>query len=236
MTERFCTILEFPFSVPKNTLGKTMVPPWYHERMRTSITSTRHGKRNGEKPAASGTFVLRLDPRLHAVLRAEAAAAGTSLNDWCGRVLAAPGCGGLAPASKVIHAIRSHRETDLLGVVAYGSFARGELAAGSDVDLLVVLAGRVPITRVLYREWEGVVPDWEGREVDLHFVHLPEAGDPVSGTWAEAAVGGIVLHDRDLTVSRRLIEIRSRIAAGELVRRVAQGQPYWIHEGRDAKS
>jgi predicted nucleotidyltransferase len=113
--------------------------------------------------------VLRLDPRLHDVLRAEAAAAGTSLNDWCGRVLSTPGCGGLEPASKVILAIRSHQETDLVGVVAYGSFARGELAAGSDVDLLVVLAGRVPITRALYRAWEGVVPDWEGREVDLHF-------------------------------------------------------------------
>ena len=204
--------------------------------MRTSITSTQPGRRNRSKPPASGTFVLRLDPRLHGVLRAEAAAAGTSLNDWCGRVLSTPGCGGLEPASKVILAIRSHQETDLVGVVAYGSFARGELAAGSDVDLLVVLAGRVPITRALYREWEGVVPDWEGREVDLHFVHLPEAGDPVSGTWAEAAVGGIVLHDRDLAVSRRLIDIRSRIAAGELVRRMAQGQPYWIDECYDAKS
>ena len=204
--------------------------------MQTSITSTRRGQPKGAKPPASGTFVLRLDPRLHAVLRGEAASAGTSLNDWCGRVLSAPGCGGLEPASKVILAIRSHQEADLVGVVAYGSFARGELAAGSDVDLLVVLAGRVPITRALYREWEGVVPDWEGREVDLHFVHLPEAGDTVSGTWAEAAVGGIVLHDRDLTVSRRLIDIRSRIAAGELIRRMAQGQPYWIHERRDEKS
>jgi hypothetical protein len=79
------------------------------------------------------------------------------------------------------------------------------------------------------------VPDWEGREVDLHFVHLPEAGDPVSGSWAEAAVCGIVLSDRDLVVSRRLNAIRGRIAAGELVRRMAQGQPYWIHEAGDAK-
>jgi len=204
--------------------------------MRTSITSTRRGQPKGAQPPASGTFVLRLDPRLHAVLRGDAAAAGTSLNDWCGRVLAAPGCGGLEPASNVIRAIRSHQEANLLGVVAYGSFARGELAAGSDVDLLVVLAGRVPITRALYREWEGVVPDWDGREVDLHFVHLPEAGGPVSGTWAEAAVGGIVLHDRDLTVSRRLVDIRGRIAAGEFVRRMAQGQPYWIHECHDEKS
>ena len=47
---------------------------------------------------------------------------------------------------------------------------------------------------------------------------------------------GIVLYDHDLLVSRRLIDIRSRIAGGELTRRMAQGQPYWIHEERDAKS
>ena len=203
--------------------------------MRPSITSTKRPGGDGPQPSASGTFVLRLDPGLHAALRAEAAAAGTSLNDWCGRLLAAPGGGGLEPAARVLRVIRAGMGNDLRGIVAYGSFARGELTAGSDVDLLVIVANRVPITRGLYREWEGVVPQWEGREVDLHFVHLPDASAPVSGSWAEAAVCGIVLYDRDLDVSRRLIEIRSRIAAGELVRRVAQGQPYWIHEGRDAQ-
>jgi hypothetical protein len=58
----------------------------------------------------------------------------------------------------------------------------------------------------------------------------------VSGTWAEAAVCGIPLSDRDLVVSRRLIEIRTRIARGDLVRRMSQGQPYWVREGRDAES
>jgi hypothetical protein len=120
-------------------------------------------------------------------------------------------------------------------LVVYGSFARGELAAGSDVDLLVVLAAGVPITRSLYREWDGAVPSWNGREIDLHFVHLPDPADRVSGSWAEAAVCGIVLYDRDLAVSRRLIAIRERIAAGELTRKMAQGQPYWVHEDRDAQ-
>ena len=99
-----------------------------------------------------------------------------------------------------------------------------------------MLADGVKITRSLYRQWDDAVPAWEGREVDLHFVHLPACGDSVSGSWAEAAVCGIVLYDRGLVVSRRLIEIRGRIAGGELVRRMAQGQPYWIHEGRDAQS
>lgn len=191
--------------------------------------------RQRSQPAASGRFVLRLKPRLHGLLRDEAEAAGTSLNEWCSRGLAAPGAAGLAAASDVVVAIRAGLGGDLLGLVVYGSFARGEQTAGSDVDLLVVLASRVTITRSLYRQWEGVVPAWEGREVDFHFVHLPDAAEPVSGSWAEAGVCGIVLYDRDLVVSRRLIEIRGRIAAGELVRRMAQGQPYWIYEGLDAK-
>jgi hypothetical protein len=57
----------------------------------------------------------------------------------------------------------------------------------------------------------------------------------VSGSWAEAAVCGIVLYDRSLAVSRRLIAIRERIAAGRLVRRMSQGQPYWIDEDADAQ-
>ena len=204
--------------------------------MKSSTTQGRPRTKHGSSSAASGTFVLRLDPRLHAVLRHEAVAAGTSLNEWCSLSLAAPGAAGLSAAAEVVVMIRAGLGADLLGVVAYGSFARGELAAGSDVDLLVVLSEGVKITRSLYRQWDGVVPAWEGREIDLHFVHLPDRDNPVSGTWAEAGVCGIVLYDHDLLVSRRLIDIRSRIAGGELTRRMAQGQPYWIHEKRDAKS
>jgi predicted nucleotidyltransferase len=201
--------------------------------MKRSITSSRRGTAPAGTPRASGTFLLRLDPRLHAVLRQEAAAAGTSLNDWCGRTLA--GSSAVDGAADVLIPLRKTLGADLLGAIVYGSFARGDLASGSDIDLLVVVSEGVPITRSLYREWEGAVPRWQGREVDLHFVHLPAAGAAISGSWAEAAVCGIVVHDRELVVSRRLIEIRGRIAAGEMVRRMAQGQPYWVHEADHAQ-
>jgi len=161
--------------------------------------------------------------------------AGLSLNDLCGRTLAAPGAGGLEAASGVVLTIRSRLGSDLEGVILYGSFARGELTTGSDVDLLVVLRAGTPITRSLYRDWEETLPAWNGREIDLHFVHLPAPEDRVSGSWAEAAVCGIVLYEKELTVSRRLIRIRAHIAAGGLLRRMSQGQPYWIHEAPDAQ-
>jgi len=209
--------------------------------MKDSITHGAAGVRRTRRPAgrsrASGRFVLRLDPLLHGLLRDEALAAGLSLNDWCGRTLAAPGMGGLLEAAPgVVLTIRSRLGSDLVGVILYGSFARGTPSSGSDIDLLVVIEAGVPITRSLYREWEGAVPAWNGREIDLHFVHLSAPDDPVSGSWAEAAVCGIVLYDRELAISRRLIAIREHIAAGGLVRRMSQGQPYWIHEARDAES
>lgn len=207
--------------------------------MKTSIKrgvrSDQRGRKASGRSPASGRFVLRLDARLHALLRGAALAAGTSLNDWCGRTLAAPGAAGIDAASGVVLTIRSRLGSDLVGVVVYGSFARGDLSTGSDVDLLVVLREGVPITRSLYREWEGAVPDWNVRKIDLHFVHLPTAADQASASWAEAAVCGIVLYDRSLEVSRRLIVIRERIATGGLVRRTSQGQPYWVHEAADAQ-
>ena len=210
---------------------------WYHQGMRGSIKPrgpTNPRRQAPERPTASGTFVLRLDPRLHDLLRRDASAAGTSLNEWCGRLLAAPAAGGL-DWSDVVLAIRSRLGDDLAGVVVYGSFARGESGDRSDVDLLVVLGTGKPITRALYREWEGVLGKWRDREIDLHFVPLPAPDHRVSATWAEAAVCGIVLYDRGLAVSRRLIRIRERIAAGLLLRGQAQGQPYWIDEGADAQ-
>lgn len=191
------------------------------------------GGRRPESPA-SGRFVLRLDPRLHDVLRRDALLAGVSLNDWCSHALAAPGAGGFDAAGVLVE-IRAWLGDDLEGVLLHGSFARGDHIAGSDIDLLAAVKGGVPITRGLYREWESRTATWSGRAIDLHIVHLPAAGDRVSGSWAEAAVCGIVLYDRSLAVSRRLIGIRERIAAGRLVRRMAQGQPYWIDEDADAQ-
>lgn len=110
----------------------------------------------------------------------------------------------------------------------YGSWARGEAASGSDVDVLIVVDREVPVVRALYHRWDEEPVWWEGRRVEPHFVHLPAPGETPSGTWAEVAVDGIVLFDRDLTVSRRLVELRNRIAEGGLVRGEAHGQPYWM--------
>lgn len=180
---------------------------------------------DGELP--SGRFLLRLDPRLHGGLRRAAAEAGLSLNEYCVRALA--GSRGVAdPGWQAVERAAATVAGGLVGVVVYGSWARGEAASGSDVDVLVVVDREVPVVRALYRSWDEEPLWWEGRRVEPHFVHLPAADERTSGTWAEVAIDGIVLFDRDLTVSRELVRLRRVIVEGRLVRREAHGQPYWM--------
>lgn len=178
---------------------------------------------------ASGRFVLRIDPGLHAALRDAARKAGLSLNDYCRRKLSSPAAHFVEPAAEVLGRAASLFGSALMGVIAFGSWARGAMGEGSDVDILVAVDPDTRLTRALYRTWDAGPPlTWEGHEVEPHFACLPAPEAAITGLWAETAVEGVILFDRDLTVSRRLVGIRTRILAGEVVRREAHGQPYWV--------
>lgn len=186
-----------------------------------------------EPAEASGRFVLRIMPGLHAALRAAAGLEGVSLNDYCARKLAAPGAGLAGPGGEAVTRAAALLGEDLVGVLAYGSWARRQLAADSDVDLLVVLSPRVDIRRELYRRWDADSPlRWDAHAIEPHFVHLPESGARISGVWAEAAVEGVVLFEVASALSLRLVEIRRRIVGGDFVRRTAHGQSYWVEAPR----
>lgn len=178
--------------------------------------------------AASGRFVLRMDSALHTALRSAAAEAGLSLNEYCVRKLALPGGSVTNGSAEAVVAAARIAGTSLIGVVSFGSWARGELGEESDVDVLIVLAREIPIERTLYTRWDETPVCWEGHPVEPHFVHPPADGSPVAGVWAEVAVDGIILFERDYLVSRALVSLRQRIAAGEVVRRTLHGQHYWV--------
>lgn len=181
-----------------------------------------------ESGLPSGRFLLRIEPAVHAALRAEAADAGLSLNELCARKLAAPGPVGTGPAPQAVERALAELGAGLLGLIAFGSWARGEATQRSDVDLLLVVAPRIRVVRDLYRPWDDAPLRWDGRPVEPHFVHLPEPGGRVSGLWAEAALDGIVLYERGFAISRRLIDVRHRIVAGRLTRREVHGHSYWV--------
>jgi predicted nucleotidyltransferase len=152
-----------------------------------------------------------------------------SLNDFCARKLAAPGGNPTAVrgATAVVERAADLFPEHLLAVIAYGSWARGEATAASDVDILIVVEAHAPLTRALYRRWDERPLTWEGRPVEPHFVHLRGVDERATGLWAEAAVDGIVLFERGFETSMRLAQVRRDIVAGRLVRRVVHGQPYW---------
>ncbi len=180
--------------------------------------------------APSGRFVLRIDSRLHALLRRDAQDGRTSLNDHCARKLAAhPGvlAVGSWPQDVVAKVTHLHGR-DLIAAAVYGSWARGEAADGSDIDLLVVLDPRVKLTRRLYDAWDDAPMNAEGRSIEPHLVHLPPPEKTVAGIWAEVALDGIVLFDPDLRLSRRLALVRRDVISGRIVRRTAHGHPYWV--------
>ena len=180
---------------------------------------------------ASGRFVLRIDPQLHASLRRAARARDVSLNRYCIERLAAPHAELDPAAAAVLGRAASILGDDLLGIVAFGSWARGESVAGSDLDVLLIAGDRIGITRGLYRRWDAHPPlRWGGRRVEPHFCNLPPEDAEVSGLWAEVSIDGAVLFDRRLAVSRRLARNRRRVLEGRISVRVAHGQPYWVSE------
>ena len=180
-------------------------------------------------PPKSGRFLLRMPGPTHAMLEAAARASGLSLNAYCVRRLAGTGVGGLVDeaAAAFISRAAAIAGDALVAVVLHGSWARGEATPGSDVDLLVVVEPGVAPDRQWYREWDAQPMVWEGRAVDPHFVH-PPAEEALSGLWAEVAVDGTVIFDRDRRIAAALARIRRAIAGGRFVRRVVHGQPYWI--------
>ena len=176
-------------------------------------------------PSKSGRFLLRMPPSLHAALDSAARAAGLSLNEYCVRRLASAG-----PCHDDAAALLSRASTvvgaGLRAIVLHGSWVRGDATAASDVDVLLVVDRSVQLDRALYRTWDAEPVTWGGRPVDPHFVH-PVQERTFSGLWAEVAIDGQVLFDRDGWVSAHLVRVRRAIADGRLVRRFAHGQPYW---------
>jgi predicted nucleotidyltransferase len=130
----------------------------------------------------------------------------------------------------MIAAILQHWGADLVGLVLFGSAARNEATAESDVDVLLVLAPGIRLTRGLYREWDLLSDgfDADGKRISPQFVTLPEDVRATGGLWYEVALEGIVLWERDLSVSSLLRRIRETMARGELRRRMIHGSPYWI--------
>lgn len=135
------------------------------------------------------------------------------------------GRSGSGAESSLADEIQAMFADSLLGIVLFGSAARGESRESSDIDLLVVLGRERSLSRSLYSLWDerfGVIKE------SPHFVHIPANPGDAGSIWLEAAVDGVALFDRDGVVSRFLGSLRRLIASGDRKRRWAYGHPYWV--------
>jgi predicted nucleotidyltransferase len=179
----------------------------------------------------TGRFVVRLPPDLHRRLKQECARRGVSLNALCVSLLdtgVTPHAAALdTAAGPWVDKARGLFGAGLVGVVLFGSVARGEETEMSDIDLLIALAGNVPIRRSLYRRWDGNEPLDD--RVNPHFAHLPAADTPPGSLWLEAALDGLILDDPQRHLARALAQLRRDTASGRYRLGTAHGQRYWIH-------
>jgi predicted nucleotidyltransferase len=184
--------------------------------------------------AASGRFIVRIPPSLHAHLREVAAQRGTSLNALCAAVLSAGTHADATSAvepSDIVRACRAAFGERLEGIVLFGSLARGEATAASDADLLLVLAHGTRIERGLYHEWDTLDASHHllaGHPCTPQFVALPDKDNTPGGLWYEVALDGQVLWDRRGAIARTLRMLRLDMLSGVMERRVTHGHPYWV--------
>jgi HEPN domain-containing protein/predicted nucleotidyltransferase len=127
----------------------------------------------------------------------------------------------------------------LEGIVLFGSRARGQATVSSDTDLLLCLAPRTPLTRSLYSEWDRLAKTHpEALPVDLspHFARLPGSPEEAGYLWLEIAGDGIVLWERNGSVSRFLESARRYVASGRAVRGQSGGVSCWVRNDADLAS
>ena len=78
----------------------------------------------------------------------------------------------LAPAFSLARSVCGE---NLIGIGVFGSWARGDVTDGSDIDLLIVVEDCLALTRELYRRWDRSPVEADGKEVQPFFVHLPQS-------------------------------------------------------------
>ena len=127
---------------------------------------------------------------------------------------------------------------ELVGLILFGSSARGDATEDSDTDLLLVMRPGMKIARDLYRLWDEFRREDSGAEeagkISPHFVILPGSVPAAGGLWYEAALDGIVLWEIGSQVSRFLGSVREAMGQGKIRRRMLHGSPYWIKEYKES--
>ena len=179
------------------------------------------------------SILIRSGHALHQNVMASAKKQQKSLNELCCDRLSVPSSlenEAFALVRKVVAAADAAFSSGLKGVVLYGSRARSEARDDSDWDFLLVVDEALPLNRELYRRWDLDFPLTD-HPLEIHFAHIPPSTKVATGFWAEIALDGIILYEKEFIVSRHLIAVRHDIAEGLIIRKKSHGQTYWLYKG-----
>ena len=181
----------------------------------------------------SGKFVLRLNPKKHKELAGLAVKKGVSLNALCASLIDAGmerylGNAQMTRLDEFVLKIRKTWESQICGVVLFGSQVTGEAFDTSDVDLLVVLESSQKLNRDLYTQWDAQIDDNKKPVINPHFVLLPSDVSSCGSLWLEVSQKHKVLWEKNGKVSQVLEKISDMIFEGKVERKLTHGQPYWV--------
>ena len=191
------------------------------------------------------SFLLRLPEDRFKKLKKVAKNSGVSINEYLNSLLdrTSPPFShiegsGLEVLDKELFNLikKSSFFSNLIGIILFGSIAKGLESDSSDCDLLFVLSHETKITRSLYSKWDDEVGDQinhltsKGKEISPHFVNLPNDLNDVHSLWLEVAISGIVLWKNGSEIETLLQKIKQAVASGQFQRKSTHGQPYWIRK------
>jgi predicted nucleotidyltransferase len=171
---------------------------------------------------------------LHKKMSEIARAENTSLNNVCisllknGLKVKGENEGLLDSLQAVTKTLKGHFKGELLGIALFGSRARGDASASSDLDLLIVLDKNVELVRSLYAWWDSEI-SWNGvEELNPHFIHYPEDLFNASGLWFEVAFDGKILYQADAALDQLFYDLQKLVKDGTIRRYFSNGHPYWV--------
>jgi len=171
-------------------------------------------------------ILLRIPAALHRVVKARAKESNASINS----VLVQAIHQGLSMGDVrnveplIIKRATSEFGDAFVGLLLFGSRARGDAHETSDTDILLVVDQSVRVVREMYRMWDEILP----AGISLSISSLPDAARDAGSLWLECALDAKILYDPTGALRRRLDEIKEMIVSGVFVRRTTHGQGYWI--------
>lgn len=117
---------------------------------------------------------------------------------------------------------------DVQGIVLFGSTARDRRFADSDIDVLIVLNDRYPLTRAVYHLWDDELSDDEKPVINPHFCHLPKSHVSAGSLWFEIMEEGRVLWDKNKRIDKFIRKLKTLRRQKRIIKQSLHGHKYWL--------